>query len=100
MNPNEKSLRGSWRPPAGRPRPGTSPRPSGSRPGWRRLRSTRPPRRAPSFARLSLRVAGIACLFAVAAVGVNFSAITNAFDDERRVAGGDDPVAEVVNLGS
>jgi hypothetical protein len=58
------------------------------------------PAPAPSFARLSLRVAGIACLFAVAAVGVNFRAITNALDDDTAVAGGDDPVADVVNLDS
>jgi hypothetical protein len=54
---------------------------------------------SPSFARLSLRVAGIACLFAVVAVGVNYKAITSAIDDESTVAG-DDPVADVVNLDS
>jgi len=55
---------------------------------------------APSFARVSLRVAGIACLFAVVAVGVNYKAIAGAFDDESVAAGGDDPVADVVNLDS
>ncbi len=54
---------------------------------------------APSFARLSLRVAGISCLFAVVAVGVNYKAITSAIDDESTAAG-DDPVADVVNLDS
>jgi hypothetical protein len=55
----------------------------------------------PSFARVSLRVAGIACLFAVVAVGVNYKAITGAIDDESAVAaGGDDPIADVVNLDS
>jgi hypothetical protein len=57
------------------------------------------PPAAPSFARLSLRVAGIACLFAVVAVGVNYKAITTALDDDSSVAG-DDPVAEVVSLDS
>src|SRR5208283_4562554 len=52
----------------------------------------------PSFARISLRVAGIACLFAVVAVGVNYRAITSAFDDESVAASGDDPVSDVVNL--
>ena len=58
-------------------------------------------RPAPSaFARLSIRAAGVACLLAVVAVVVNFSAITGAFEDEPAAAGGDDPVSEVVNLGS
>jgi hypothetical protein len=55
---------------------------------------------SPTFARLSLRMAGIACLFAVVAVGVNYKAITNAFDDESAVATGDDPVSDVVSLDS
>jgi hypothetical protein len=54
----------------------------------------------PSFARVSLRVAAIACLFAVVAVGVNYKAITSAFDDESVAAAGDDPVSDVVNLDS
>jgi hypothetical protein len=55
----------------------------------------------PSFARVSLRVAGIACLFAVVAVGVNYKAITSAFDDESAAAtAGDDPVADVVSMDS
>ncbi|HXN35958.1 MAG TPA: hypothetical protein VN877_07285 [Opitutaceae bacterium] len=58
------------------------------------------PASSPSFARLSLRVAGIACLFAVAAVGVNFRAIASALDDETAVAAGDDPVSDVVSLDS
>jgi hypothetical protein len=58
-----------------------------------------PQHAAPSFARLSLRVACIACLFAVVAVGVNYNAITSALDDESTTAG-DDPVADVVNLDS
>jgi hypothetical protein len=58
-------------------------------------------RRAPSdFGRLSLRAAGIACLFAVVAVGFNYKAIASAFDDETAIAAGDDPVAEVANLDS
>jgi hypothetical protein len=58
-----------------------------------------PQHAAPSFGRLSLRIAGIACLFAVVAVGVNYKAITSALDDESTTAG-DDPVADVVNLDS
>jgi hypothetical protein len=58
----------------------------------------RPPTSA--FARLSLRAAAVACLLAVVAVALNFSAITGAFEDEWSVAAGDDPIAEVVNAGS
>lgn len=53
-----------------------------------------------AFARLSLRAALIACLLAVAAVGVNYAAIKGAFADEPPVAANDDPVAEVVDLAS
>jgi hypothetical protein len=58
-------------------------------------------RKSPSpFARLSLRAAAVACLLAVVAVAVNYSAIKGAFEDESAVAANDDPVTEVVNLGS
>ena len=58
-------------------------------------------RQAPSaFARLSLRAAAVACLLAVAAVAANYSAIKGAFEHEPAVAADDDPVAEVVDLGS
>jgi hypothetical protein len=63
---------------------------------WRSTRSAA----ASIFGRLSLRAAAVACLLAVVAVAVNYSAITGAFDDERAVAAGDDPVAEVVDMGS
>jgi hypothetical protein len=55
------------------------------------------------FARLSLRAAAVACLLAVAAVAANYSAIKGAFDDESplpSVASGDDPIAEVVDMGT
>jgi hypothetical protein len=52
-----------------------------------------------AFARLALRAALVACLLALAAVGVNYPAIEGAFADEPPVAA-DDPVAEVVNLAS
>jgi hypothetical protein len=52
------------------------------------------------FARISLRAAAVAGLLAIAAVAVNYSAIKGAFDDDSAVAAGDDPIAEVVNLGS
>ncbi len=57
-------------------------------------------RPASSFARLSLRAAAVACLLAVVAVAVNYSAIAGAFDDDSAVAANDDPIAEVVNQGS
>ncbi|MGA2017209.1 MAG: hypothetical protein ABSH26_09640 [Opitutaceae bacterium] len=58
-------------------------------------------RRAPSaFLRLSLRAAAVACLLAVAAVAANYSAIKCAFEGDPAVAAADDPVAEVVDLGS
>jgi hypothetical protein len=60
-----------------------------------------PAREAPSnFGRVSLRVAGIACLFAGVAVGFNYKAIASAFEDEPAMAAGDDPAAEVANLDS
>jgi hypothetical protein len=55
---------------------------------------------APIFGRVALRAAGVACLLALVAVGLNYSAITGAFEDDSVVAAADDPVAEVVNLGS
>ncbi|HMD61407.1 MAG TPA: hypothetical protein VKG78_08250 [Opitutaceae bacterium] len=54
----------------------------------------------PAFARLSLRAAGVACLLAAAAVAVNYRAIAGAFEAESAVASADDPVAEVVDVGS
>jgi hypothetical protein len=60
------------------------------------------PRPAPvsNFARLSLRAAAVAGLLAVAAVAANFSAIKGAFDDDSAPPTADDPIAEVVDLGS
>ena len=53
------------------------------------------------FARLSIRAAAVAFLLAALAVGVNYSAIVGAFDDQPgATSSGDDPVAEVVSLGS
>jgi hypothetical protein len=59
-------------------------------------------RRAPAsdFARTSLRAAAVAGLLAVLAVAANFSAIKGAFDDDNALAATDDPIAEVVDLGS
>ena len=53
-----------------------------------------------AFARLSLRAAAVAGLLAVAAVAANYSAIMGAFDDDTSTAAADDPIAEVVDLGS
>jgi hypothetical protein len=52
------------------------------------------------FARMSLRAAAVAGLLAVVAVAANYSAIKGAFDDDSSVAANDDPIAEVVDLGS
>jgi hypothetical protein len=52
------------------------------------------------FGRLAIRAAGVALLLAVVAVGLNYSAIAGAFEDDSAVAVNDDPVAEVVNLGT
>jgi hypothetical protein len=60
--------------------------------------SQRPP--VSAFARLSLRAALVACLLALAAVGVNYSAIRAAFADDAAPAGIDDPVEEVVTIAS
>ena len=59
-------------------------------------------RSRPIFARLSLRAAAVAGLLAVAAVAANFTAIRGAFDDDPAAASAssDDPVAEVVDMGS
>jgi hypothetical protein len=58
------------------------------------------PPQASVFGRMALRAAGVACLLALVAVGLNYSAIKGAFEDDSAVAANDDPVAEVVNLGS
>jgi len=54
----------------------------------------------PAFARLALRAALVAGLVAAAAVAVNYPAIRGAFEGEPALAANDDPVGEVVNLGS
>ena len=89
----------SSRPPAGRP-DGREPAPYGfsTRVAALAFGQAAPPR--PAFGRMALRAAGVACLLALVAVGLNYSAITGAFDDDTAVAVADDPVAEVVNLGS
>ena len=60
-------------------------------------------RESSAFARLSLRAAAVAGLLAVAAVAANFTAIRGAFEDDPALASAnssDDPVAEVVDMGS
>ncbi len=53
---------------------------------------------APSmFARLSLKAAAVACALAIAAVAINYSAITSNFGADPAA---DDPVDEVVSVGS
>jgi|SRR5580698_9721815 hypothetical protein len=58
------------------------------------------PAQGSEFARMSLRAAAVAGLLAVVAVAANYSAIKGAFDDDSSVATNDDPIAEVVDLGS
>jgi hypothetical protein len=55
---------------------------------------------ASNFARMSLRAAAVAGLLAAVAVAVNFSAIKSAFEDDGAGAASDDPIAEVVDMGS
>jgi len=55
--------------------------------------------RPSAFARLSLRAALVAGALAVAAVAINFSAIKSAFESDNAAAT-DDPIAEVLNLGT
>ena len=55
---------------------------------------------ASAYARFSLRAAAVAGLLAVAAVAANYSAIMGAFDDDTPAAATDDPIAEVVDMGS
>src|SRR5271156_1582476 len=52
------------------------------------------------FARFSLRAAFVALALAAIAVGVNYSAIVGAFDDEPAPVASDDPIAEIVDMGS
>jgi hypothetical protein len=100
MNSNEKSLQKLLEAARRAPASGEESAPFGfsTRVAARAFEQAQPAR--PSFARVSLRVAGIACLFAVVAVGVNYKAITSAFDDETVAAAGDDPVSDLVNLDS
>lgn len=101
MNENEQSLRRLMEAARKAPPAGDESAPFGfsTRVAARAFEPAQPS--LPSFARVSLRVAAVACLFAVVAVGVNFKAITSAIDDESAVAvGGDDPIADVVGLDS
>jgi hypothetical protein len=100
MNKNEQSLKRLMEAARRAPASGDESAPFGfsTRVAARAFEAAQPS--VPSFARVSLRVAGIACLFAVVAVGVNYRAITSAFDDESAAAGGDDPVSDVVNMDS
>ena len=59
------------------------------------------PSPAPSvFGRLALRAAAVAALLALGAVAANYTAIRGAFDDTAAGQATDDPVSEVVDLGS
>ncbi|HEY5229210.1 MAG TPA: hypothetical protein VIJ19_11760 [Opitutaceae bacterium] len=51
------------------------------------------------FARFSLKAAAFACVLALGAVAANYTAIKGAFDDSTQLAG-DDPIGEVVDMGS
>ncbi len=52
------------------------------------------------FGRLALRAAAVAALLALAAVAANYSAIRGALDDTAPTQTTDDPVSEVVDMGS
>lgn len=59
------------------------------------------PAPAPSiFGHLALRAAAVATVLALAAVAANYTAIRGAFDDTASSQATDDPVSEVVDLGS
>jgi hypothetical protein len=53
-----------------------------------------------AFARFSLKAAAFACVLALGAVAANYSAIKGAFDDPSQLASNDDPIGEVVDMGS
>jgi len=62
---------------------------------------SRPDPSSSIFGRLALRAAAVSALLAVAAVAANFTAIRGALDDSATApAATDDPVSEVVDLGS
>jgi hypothetical protein len=52
------------------------------------------------FERFSLRAMGIACLLALGAVAANYSSLRQLFVAHDAAPTSDDPIAEVVNLGS
>ncbi|HZZ19932.1 MAG TPA: hypothetical protein VFE25_11205 [Opitutaceae bacterium] len=52
-----------------------------------------------AFARYSVRAAAFACALALGAVAINYTAIKGAFSDDASSAT-DDPISEVVDLGS
>ncbi|HZZ18011.1 MAG TPA: hypothetical protein VFE25_01515 [Opitutaceae bacterium] len=53
-----------------------------------------------AFARYSLRAAAFACALALGAVAANYTAIKGAFSDDGAAPAADDPIAEVVDLGT
>jgi hypothetical protein len=58
------------------------------------------PQRGSLSARAALQALAVSGILAAIAVAANFNAIVTAFDDEPQVAVTEDPVAEVVNIGS
>jgi hypothetical protein len=64
------------------------------------LAFSQPPAGSSAFARYSLRAAAFACVLALGAVAANYTAIKGAFTDDNAAASNDDPIAEVVDLGS
>jgi hypothetical protein len=100
MNPREKSWQRLLGAARRAPGPGDESAPFGfsTRVAALAFDGSRPS--APPFGRISLRAAWVASLLALVAVGLNYSAISGAFEDDSALAVNDDPVAEVVNLGS
>ena len=100
MSPHEKSWHRLVEAARRAPRAGDEAAPYGFSTRVAALAFEQAPPQASVFGRLALRAAGVACLLALVAVGLNYSAIKGAFEDDSAVAANDDPVAEVVNLGS
>ena len=100
MNPHEKSWQRLVEAARKAPSTGDGSAPPGFSTRVAALAFDRSQQSPPLFGRMALRAAGVACLFALASIGLNYSAIAGAFEDDSTIAINDDPVAEVVDIGS
>jgi hypothetical protein len=64
------------------------------------LAFSQPPDRSSAFATFSLKAAAFACVLALGSVAANYTAIKGAFDEPSQGATNDDPIGEVVDMGS